>query len=553
ASQGPEPRTGADATQTYHGSEHLAHVVAVKLDGSDPRTIYFNDGGTADLPFFLRNGNVAFHTWNLERMDRHLYTQATADGNMELPVLFGRVQGPNMWGKAVQLENGLLLGTTGRRRSQIDNYVLFVAEHTLGTGADAAFQPMHILDRAVFEQMPDFPSGYCQNPPSGPGCVIDRYYADPAWAPDGRAFVAHNPETTYASQGEQMYLHYAKGSTQQQRIDSLAQWVPKRLGISLVDHAGNLTRVLEPPAGKSLRFPAWVGRRHPPRVQPWRTDESAGWSDLHIADVPLWLSFRFQDGTVKRALHQTLSRIVSLRVLEKVYEDNACLNDNRIYRNAVNSGAHDHPTHLGINNATAYVRLSPPPSADDGFGDVRLEPDRSVFLRLPAGRPLLFQGIDAQGHVVWQRARLLMLPPGQRTDTSVPRAAYRSQCAPCHGTVDEQPFVGLGAVDQLPLVPTTLPTAASAKAPVELTAGNSRKPLTWLHTVRPLVDRACLGCHSGAAPKGELSLESRYSDTANYPAGKWASQSGLVDAAYKAFMQSAPRTPGYNWSPSMAW
>ncbi|MEO7094016.1 MAG: hypothetical protein ABI175_12250, partial [Polyangiales bacterium] len=96
ASMGPDPRTGSEATQTYHGSEHLAHIIAVKLDGTDARTVYLNEGGSADVPFFLENGNLAFHTWNLERMDRHLYTQVTPDGLSDLPVLLGRVQGPNM-------------------------------------------------------------------------------------------------------------------------------------------------------------------------------------------------------------------------------------------------------------------------------------------------------------------------------------------------------------------------------------------------------------------------------------------------------------------------
>ncbi len=250
ASMGPDPRTGGEAAQTYHGFEHLGNIVASKIDGSDPRTVYLNEGGVADLPFFLRNGNVAFHTWNLERMDRHLYSQSTADGASDLPVLLGAVQGPNMWGRALQLENGLIFGITGRRRSAIENYVTFVADHTLGTGNDPDLVPFSILDNTVYEQVLDFPDGYCTAPPEGPSCVISRYYAGASWFPDGRALVAHNPEKTYVQKGEDMWLNYAKGT-----VESLQPFVPHKLGVSVVDHKGTLERLLEPAAGTAISSP----------------------------------------------------------------------------------------------------------------------------------------------------------------------------------------------------------------------------------------------------------------------------------------------------------
>jgi hypothetical protein len=47
-----------------------------------------------------------------------------------------------------------------------------------------------------------------------------------------------------------------------------------------------------------------------------------------------------------------LQTIDAGRVLYKRLDGNACLNDGRPYRRTVWAG-HDHPTHLGINNATA--------------------------------------------------------------------------------------------------------------------------------------------------------------------------------------------------------
>jgi hypothetical protein len=206
-------------------------------------------------------------------MDRHLYTQATADGMMELPVFFGRVQGPNMWGRAVQLANGGVIGMTGRRRSAIANYVLFYGDHTLGTSVDPQLESYRILDQEVFEQIHDFPTGYC-TPADGTNCTIDRYSADPSYFPDGRALIAHQPERTYVLQGEDLYLAYSQGSSEEERIESLRAYVPKRLGIALVDHHGTVEPLLDPPPGRALRFPGWVGRREGPRVQPGLSDET---------------------------------------------------------------------------------------------------------------------------------------------------------------------------------------------------------------------------------------------------------------------------------------
>jgi hypothetical protein len=554
SSKGPDPRTGVAGTQAYHGVDFLDNIVSVALDGSDPRSIYLNEGGVADLPFFLRNGNVAFHTWNLERMDRHMYTQATADGMAELPVLMGRVQGPNMWGRAVQLANGGIFGVTGRRRSSITNYVPFFADHTLGTGLDSGIAPFRILDPATFAEVLDFPGGYC-NSPEGTSCFTHQYYADPAYSPDGRAYLAHNPGKTYVLQGEDMYLMYAKGNTNADKVASMLAYTPQKLGISLMNKDGQVQRVLDPPSGMMDIHPTWVGKRAPELAQPQVTNEGQQSAVLHIANAPIWFSFAHAEGTVKANAFGTINKMVSLRVLVKSLGGNLCLSDARPYRYAVNDGNYDHPTHLGRNNATGYERLVAPASAGgDAFGDVKLQPDGSVKIKVPAGKLLFFQGVDAAGHVVTQRDRLLSLPPGQTVDASVPTAQYRSQCLSCHGSLDTTtPFQGLTQTNQIPLVALDYTaSAAFAKPAVDLTASPTA-PVHFLGAVRPLLDAKCVSCHSGNTPGGELSLEAHYSDTGNYPKGKWATVSGLADPAYLSFVPVAKRVPAYNYSLSYAW
>ena len=559
SSRGLDPRTGSEGTRTYHGFEHVNNIVAVRTDGSEIRSVYRNEGGQADFPFFRRNGNLVFHTWNLERMDRHLYAQSTHDGMMELPVLLGRTQGESRWGKAVELAGGAVLGMTGRRRGAADNYVPFLGDHTLGAGLADNPAAITVLDTTAHEQIAPWPNGYCRTPPDGDNCVIDRWYEDPAYAPDGRAFISHNPESTYVLQGESMYLEYSSGGTVEERVASMLPFTPERLGVYLTDHRGNVERVLEPASGFMLRYPAWVGVRHPPRAPATLTDEAEDSATVHIANVPVWLSFRRVPdqigGTSKTGRMAWLDTITAVRVLVKDMDGNACLNDGRPYRFAVNAAWYDHPTHLGINNATGYRQLRVPAGlGGNHWGDVPLEADGSVYLRVPAGELLLLQGVDADGHVVHQHARVFAMPPGHHIDTSVKRDQYDGQCASCHGTIDAaSTFTPLTEMENVPFVPMDFATQAIALAPVDLTdPAVVSRTMTYLHRLRPLLDSNCVSCHSGASPAGELSLSDTYSATANYPAGKWTAPY-LADADYMDFVPELDRVPGYDYSVAWSW
>jgi hypothetical protein len=548
ASRGPEPRSGQRATRTYHGFEFVDNILSVRTDGTDPRVTYLNEGGTADHPTFLRDGLLAVHVWNLERMDRHLYIRTTPDGMMELPPLFGRFQGNNMWGKAVQLANGTLLGMTGRRRASVDLWEPFLADHTLGTGFEEGLTSYALLDPEIDTLEPNF--GYCSAPPDGPNCVVGRFYADPAWSPDGRAFVALNPEPTYVTQGEILYITYSSGDSTEERLASLAPYLPQNMGIWLVDHRGGREAVIEPEAGRMLRYPAWVGARHPPRQRAWVTDEEQATAELHIANVPIWMSFADNhDGENKTVRFGRLATIESLRILVKVLHGNDCTTDGRPYRNAVHD-VYDHPTHLGINNATGYERLVVPEAlGGDGWGDVALEADGSVRVVLPAGELLLFQGIDADGNVVRQHARVFALPPGQTVETGVRTEQYATHCSACHGVIDGSGYQGLQATADVPAIPMDFDTEAAAQDPVDLTGPEvERQPMTFLHQLRPLLDVHCVSCHSGSSPAGELSLEAEYSPVANYPAASWLDELdfGVLDLA--AELPESARVPAHNFS-----
>ena len=552
ASRSPDPRTGVSGTRTYHGSEHTENIISVSLDGLDRRTLYRSEGGSADRPSYLRNGNVVFHTWNLDRMDRHLYTQATADGMMELPVLFGRIQGENMWGDLVQAVGGDLLGITGRRRGSVNLFQAFFADHTLGTGIDPEFTSFGVLDPAIESEMaPTF--SYCNNPPDGPNCSTARFYGDMSWEPTGGALIAYHPERTYYKahdENDQIFQDYY-GSRIRQDWEGLQPWLPE-MTIAKIDRLGAVTVLLTPAEDRSFRYPTWVGRRESPPVQAVVTDESQSSAELHIADFPLWLSMRINDGQSKAGRMAALDEIVAVRVLTKGMQDGACLADSLPYRKSTYRGTWggpvDHPTLLGIVNATGFTHHRIPPAlGGDGYGNVTLQTDRSVRLRLPAGELLLLQGIDAEGHLVAQHSRVFTLPPGHTVDTSVRRSQYYPQCSSCHGSVDATPYVGLAGLGTLPEGMDFKTEAASSPAVDTLAGSVETRRLTFLHALRPLLDAHCVSCHSGASPEGELTLESTYSQTANYPAGRWAQPAHTV-SAYLDFVPESERVPAYNWS-----
>src|SRR5262249_24784903 len=150
---------------------------------------------------------------------------------------------------------------------------------------------------------------------------------------------------------------------------------------------------------------------------------------------------------------------------------------------------------------------------------------------------LFFQGIDAEGHAVTQRDRLLSMPPGQSVNASVKADQYTAHCMSCHGTLDDNasPFKGLLEIDQVPFTPLDYTTTIAYNNPAADLSASSPTPAHFLGAIRPLLDAKCVGCHSGQNPGGELSLEATYSDIGNYPKGKWATIPGLADPDYLSF------------------
>jgi hypothetical protein len=110
------------------------------------------------------------------------------------------------------------------------------------------------------------------------------------------------------------------------------------------------------------------------------------------------------------------------------------------------------------------------------LGSVPVEADGSAYFRAPAGKPVYFQAVDADGRAVQSMRSVVYLQPGERRG-----------CVGCHEPV--------GAVAP----PRRL--AAVQREPSRLRPGPAGTlPLSYPLLVQPILDARCLKCHDG---KGE--------------------------------------------------
>ncbi len=116
------------------------------------------------------------------------------------------------------------------------------------------------------------------------------------------------------------------------------------------------------------------------------------------------------------------------------------------------------------------------------LGTVPVEPDGSAYFRAPAGKPLYFQIVDAEGRAVQSMRSVTYLQPGERRG-----------CVGCH----EPP--GSAAASR--------PTLAMRREPSRLRPGpEGSQPFSFAALVQPVVDRHCVRCHDGQEGPGKSKL-----------------------------------------------
>jgi Hydrazine synthase alpha subunit middle domain/F5/8 type C domain len=125
-------------------------------------------------------------------------------------------------------------------------------------------------------------------------------------------------------------------------------------------------------------------------------------------------------------------------------------------------------------------------SARQLLGTVPVEPDGSAHFVAPPNVPLYFQAVDADGMAVQTMRSIAYLQPGETRS-----------CGGCHEPRQTAPRARtVGAVQRGP-------------SPIDPGPDGSR-PFSYPRLVQPVLDRHCVGCHSGPEPAGKLALTGQF-------------------------------------------
>lgn len=115
------------------------------------------------------------------------------------------------------------------------------------------------------------------------------------------------------------------------------------------------------------------------------------------------------------------------------------------------------------------------------WGYAPVAEDGSACFRVPAGTPVYFMALDAQGRAVQRMRTFTHLMPGERQG-----------CVGCHEPRQQVVSVAV----QVPRVPDALRPPDWGEA----------VGFDYARVVQPVLDRHCAGCHSGPTPAGKVDL-----------------------------------------------
>lgn len=147
------------------------------------------------------------------------------------------------------------------------------------------------------------------------------------------------------------------------------------------------------------------------------------------------------------------------------------------------------------------------------LGEVPVEPDGSVSVRLPPNTPFRTQFLDEQKMVVGRpHNRWLYAWPGQHFKQSTLPELYDQRCAGCHGSSTGRPIDAWRQPDATSSASLTLARYDDAdplkpRPPLEL-GDDTRKTVDFRSDIEPIIDAHCTnhGCHSAASSAGGLNL-----------------------------------------------
>lgn len=229
--------------------------------------------------------------------------------------------------------------------------------------------------------------------------------------------------------------------------------------------------------------------------------------DLNISSLwPVPLRPRTRPVSIPTLCDEQLAR-EGLFYMQNVYMSNYALPEGSVKRLRIvqvlpktTPNAND-PT-MGLANASPGKQV---------LGTVPVEADGSAFFRAPAHIPLCFQAIDDRGRAIQIMRSVTYLQPGEKASCIGCHEQRLSTSSPAHGTL------------------------AVRREPSRIEPGpDGSNPFSYPLLVQPVLDKHCVQCHGGEAPKG--------------PEGHPLVLTGEPEGTYtKSYNALAPRVPFSAW------
>ncbi|NUN50839.1 MAG: hypothetical protein HUU15_18690, partial [Candidatus Brocadiae bacterium] len=162
------------------------------------------------------------------------------------------------------------------------------------------------------------------------------------------------------------------------------------------------------------------------------------------------------------------------------------------------------------------VALEPRRSADPPrrllVAEVPVAEDGSVHIAVPPGLAFDIESLNAERMALRSPNRWLYALPGEKHTLSIPRALYAQTCGGCHGGLTGRPVDVLRRPDIVTSASRTRavwdPSRLQRVFPANWDGGRAPIPaaVTFEEDVRPVLGRACVGCHGGESAAGGLDL-----------------------------------------------
>jgi hypothetical protein len=209
-----------------------------------------------------------------------------------------------------------------------------------------------------------------------------------------------------------------------------------------------------------------------------------------------------------------------------------------IYANPFPTGGVEFPEDIAWVRLVEHVDVTPdqiapvdPAEVDDGdpaawwisngvhdrtriLAEIPVAADSSFEAAVPAGVPFRIQALDASRMAIGtQQNRWIFVNGAESFPGGTSPALFGASCAPCHGSASGVPEEAFVVPDAVTTASTTLATNENLDLRWRLdpaaVGDATRIEIDYRRDVQPILDRSCAigGCHAGAEPARDLSLE----------------------------------------------